>query len=140
MLNAGWITRSGNADPIHHFESPRRNWTRMDYYGPRNKILYAWQNVPLPFLSAHISMTTARAAVHALTPSRLFTRVRGIADAYRFICAGKCSRVPVRAETYALARELKRRGAVSLDEIIHRLLPSSSPTVKSDHCIATTVS
>ncbi len=41
LLDAGYFTRSGNADPIHHFESPRRSWVRMDFYGARNKVLYA---------------------------------------------------------------------------------------------------
>ena len=60
MLNAGWITRSGNADPVHHFESARRSWARMDFYGARNKVLYAWHNVPFPGMAAHLAGTTAK--------------------------------------------------------------------------------
>jgi glycosyltransferase involved in cell wall biosynthesis len=140
MLNAGWMTRCGNADPIHHFESPRRSWARMDYYGARNKILYAWQNVPWPHVVAHLLFTTARVAGYTAAPKRLFTRLRGIAAAYGLICSGKTPRVPVRVETYQLARELKRRGAVSSDEIVRRLPVAPALEVKNGHCVATSVS
>ena len=53
LLNAGFITRAGNADPVHHFESPKRSLARMDFYGARNKVLYAWHNVPFPHLVKH---------------------------------------------------------------------------------------
>ena len=140
MLNGGWITRCGNADPIHHFESPRRSWWRMDYYGPRNKILFAWQNVPWPHFAAHASASTALMAGHTFVPSRLLTRLQGIAAAYRLMCTGKIPRDPVRPETYRLARELKKRGAVALDEIAGRLSAAPAPVIKNDHCVATTVS
>ena len=32
MLAGGHHVRLGNSDPIHHFESPRRDFRRMDYY------------------------------------------------------------------------------------------------------------
>jgi glycosyltransferase involved in cell wall biosynthesis len=140
MLDAGWITRCGNADPIHHFESPRRSWSRMDYYGPRNKILFAWQNVPAPYFSAHVLLSTALLAGHTLAPSRVLTRLRGIACAYQLISARKFPRNPVRPETYKLARQLKQRGAISLDEIVSRLSAPRALFVKNDHCVATTIS
>lgn len=119
MLDAGWITRCGTADPIHHFESPRRDWSRMDYYGARNKILYAWQNVPWPYLPAHLLCTTALTLMHSRKPRRMFTRLRGVAAGYSLF--GRTRRAPVLLEIYRLSRELKRRGAVPLDEIKHRL-------------------
>jgi len=140
MLNAGWITRCGNADPIHHFESPRRSWARMDYYGARNKILFAWQNVPWPYFPVQALLATARVTGHTFVPSRLLTRLRGIAAAYQLICARKFPRTPVRPETYRLARELKQRGAVALDKIANRLSAPSAPIVKNECCVVTTVS
>jgi hypothetical protein len=122
MLNAGYITRCGTADLIHHFESPRRDWVRMDYYGSRNRVLYVWQNVPLPYTLGHLGVSTTKTLAHSLQPSRLRTRLRGVLAAYGLACAGKCKRQPILASIYRLTRELKRRGAVSLEEI-EALLP-----------------
>jgi glycosyltransferase involved in cell wall biosynthesis len=60
MLAAGFIVRQGRADPIHHFESPLRDFRRRDLYGRRNDILYAWHNVPMPYFPFHLLATTFR--------------------------------------------------------------------------------
>jgi glycosyltransferase involved in cell wall biosynthesis len=117
MLAAGYITRCGSADPIHHFESPRRSWERMDYYGSRNKVLYCWHHVPFPYAIGHLSATTVRTLAYNLRPRRLATRVRGVVAAYAMACSGRCSRHPVQPAIYRLSRRLKHWGAVSLDEI-----------------------
>lgn len=122
LLNAGYITRCGNADPIHHFESPRRNWTRMDYYGSRNKVLYAWHNVPFPYAVAHLGVTTAQTLAYTLRPNRLGTRLRAVMSAYGLACTGKCDRRPISPAIYRLSRKLKQRYSVPLDEI-EALLP-----------------
>jgi len=122
LLGAGYITRCGNADPIHHFESPRRNWQRMDYYGSRNNVLYAWHNVPLPYLVAHLGVTTAKTLAYQLEPDRLWTRVRGVTAAYGMACAARSKRQPVATPVYRLIREIKTRGPLPLSEI-ESLLP-----------------
>jgi glycosyltransferase involved in cell wall biosynthesis len=121
MLNAGYIVRCGTADPIHHFESPRRSWKRMDYYGARNKVLYAWNVVPSPFFPMHLAATTFMTSIHARNPARCWTRLRGVIAAYTLCCAGRSARRPVSSSAYRLSRELKRRGAVPLAEIERRL-------------------
>lgn len=121
LLNAGFITRYGAADPIHHFESPRRSWTRMDYYGARNKILYCWQNVPFPFFPGHLAMTSVKTLAHNLQPRRFATRARGVLAGFAAGAVNRARRRPVSAEVYRLSRELKRRGAVALHEIESRL-------------------
>ena len=124
LLNAGYITRAGSADPIHHFESPRRSWTRMDYFGARNKVLYAWHNVPLPYLPMHLAATTVMTATYSLKPARLLTRVRGVMGAYGTILAGKTTRQPVAGSAYRMSRELKRKGPLALEQIEPRLSTS----------------
>jgi glycosyltransferase involved in cell wall biosynthesis len=121
LLNAGYVTRYGCADPVHHFESPRRSWTRMDYYGARNKVLYACHNVPMPNLAVHLTATTFFTSIYARSPARFVTRLRGVAGAYSQIGLGRIRRQPVARSVYRLSRELKRRGAVRLDEIESRL-------------------
>lgn len=138
MLNAGWITRCGNSDPIHHFESPRRNWSRMDFYGARNKVLYAWNNVPWPHFPAHLLATTALTSFHTGNPRRLLTRLRGVMAAYRAITSRKISREPVSIESYRLSRELKRRGVISLAEIKNRLPATRKPSTGTNRCVITT--
>jgi glycosyltransferase involved in cell wall biosynthesis len=117
MLNAGYITRCGTADPVHHFESPRRSWMRMDYYGARNKVLYAWHNVPFPYVMGHLGVTTAKTLFQSLRPDRFWTRSRGVMAAYALGCIGQCDRQPITATIYRLSRKLRRRGAVPLHEI-----------------------
>jgi GT2 family glycosyltransferase len=138
LLEAGYITRCGRSDPIYHFESPTRSWTRMDYYGARNKVLYAWHNVPLPFVIGHLPVTTAMTLCFAWRPDRVLTRFRGVLDAYLLCLRRRAKRSPVACSTYRLSRWLKKCEAVSLDEI-ERWLPDtvSSPSPSScDHdCI-----
>jgi GT2 family glycosyltransferase len=121
LLNAGYITRCGSADPIHHFASPRRSWQRMDFYGSRNRILYSWLNVPFPFLPGHLTMTSAKTLAYNLEPRRFRTRLCGVIAGYRLALSKSCRRHPVSVEIYRLSRELKRRGAVALAEIEPRL-------------------
>jgi len=125
MLNAGYITRAGNADPIHHFESPRRSWTRMDYFGARNKVLYAWHNVPFPYFPKHLAATTAMTATYSMKPGRMLTRLRGVLAAYGTILTGRTTRQPVGGSVYKVSRKLKQRGPVAWEEIE----PLMSPTL-----------
>lgn len=109
MLDAGYVVRMGSADPIHHFESPKRDFRRMDFYGPRNAVLFAWQNVPLPFMLVHLAATTVRAVLWSLNPDRLKTRLSGIIDGYRQCM--RQPRKPVAWSTYRRARRLRKQGA-----------------------------
>jgi glycosyltransferase involved in cell wall biosynthesis len=121
LLNAGYVVRCGTADPIHHFESPRRSWMRMDYFGARNKVMYAWNNVPFPFFPMHLAVTTFMTSIHAREPARCLTRVRGVMAAYARCLTGRGDRRPVAPSVYRLSRELKRREAVPLSEFEVRL-------------------
>jgi glycosyltransferase involved in cell wall biosynthesis len=131
MLARGYVTRPGTSAPIHHFESLERNWDRMDYYGARNKILYAWYNVPWPHLGLHLAATTVKTLLHNLQPRRFAIRVRGALAGYQFIASRTCRRVPVPSPIYRLSRRLKRFGALPLEEVEPELpeVPSQSVAV-----------
>jgi glycosyltransferase involved in cell wall biosynthesis len=104
MLAAGYVVRLGSADPIHHFESPRRDFRRMDYYGARNALWFVWQNVPMPYALWHLPVVAVRLALHTLQPQRLATRLNGLlAAVVRF---PSIPRRPVSPHTYRLARHL----------------------------------
>ena len=78
MLERGYVVRLGNADPIHHFESPRRDFQRMDFYGLRNDVLFVWQNVPWTVLIPHLAMTTVNGLRWGAKTGRLAGMVRGL--------------------------------------------------------------
>lgn len=116
MLDAGFIVRLGGADPIHHFESPRRDFRRMDYFGVRNSVLFAWQNVPLPYLLWHLPAVMIRLALFTLQPGRLTTRLSGMAAGLRLLTSQP--RQPVSKDTYRLSRRLAVRPRIlSADQL-----------------------
>ena len=142
MLNAGWITRCGNADPIHHFESPRRSWSRMDYYGARNKILYAWQNVPWPYFPAHVLLTTAlMASSHACAVAIVHAAARHRRRLSTYYALENFPGILVRPETVQAGppTETARRH-FSRTKLLIACRPLARRFVKNDHCIVTTVS
>jgi len=121
MLDGGRVVRLGKADPILHLESPRRSWSRLDYYGTRNLVLFAWQNVPWPFLVPHLCATTFNGLSRTLQPKRFMTRLRAIIDGYGLCVLGKVARAPVRRVTYRLHRQIKHRGVVPLEAVLPKL-------------------
>lgn len=106
LLAAGYVVRLGRAAPIHHFESPRRDFQRMDFYGARNAVLFAWQNVPMPFVWFHLPVVIIRSLAHTFAPARFRTRFAGVVAGLRLCTAA--TRAPVPASTYRLWRTLVR--------------------------------
>jgi glycosyltransferase involved in cell wall biosynthesis len=130
LLQAGYLVRLGRAEPIHHFESPRRDFRRMDYYGRRNDVLFAWHNVPLPYLPVHLAATTLNGLRTALRARRLRHQLWGLAAGY-LSCLAWGGRRPVGRAAYRLSRRLKKAGPLPLAEIEPLLaamndLPSAS--------------
>jgi GT2 family glycosyltransferase len=116
MLRDGFVTRLGNADPIHHLESPRRNMKRASFSGRRNDIRFAWHNVPLPEFPLHLAGTTFNGFKAALTQGSFASMVRGTAAGYADLFLRWNERDPVTRRTYRLHRELKKR-SLTLEEI-----------------------
>jgi GT2 family glycosyltransferase len=115
MLETGYVTRLGYADPIYHHESPSRSSDRMDFYGRRNDILFAWHNVPMPYLPIHLAATTLNGFAHAATRAKHpFRMLSGIINGYRDCARRWSERRPVRASVYRLHRQLKKRGPLPL--------------------------
>lgn len=123
MLGAGYVVRLGRADPIHHFESPRRSYERMDYYGRRNDILYTWHNVPLVNFPAHLAATTMNGVALALRRKRFRKMFAGAAAGYLGMFRYFKGRSPVPRRVYQLSRYLKKEYAVSLAQFESQLPP-----------------
>jgi GT2 family glycosyltransferase len=105
MLAAGFVVRLGSSDPIHHFESPRRDFRRMDHFGPRNALLFIHQNVPIREAWARTVLTVVQLMLWTLSPSRLVTRLRGIAAGFAAML--RYPRQPVDETAYQLWRRLQ---------------------------------
>ena len=123
LLDAGYVVRLGNADPIHHFESPRRDFRRMDFFGRRNDILYVWHNVPWPVFPLHLAATTFNGTLYAFLCGRPWHHLKGIACGWCGCFKHFSRRRPVSRRGYALSRRLRKSGPVRLCEI-EPLLPA----------------
>ncbi len=95
LLAAGHFVRLGTADPIHHFESPKRDLSRQDFFGRRNDVLYAWQNAPWRDLPIHLVGTTWNGVAirRAMRPTRpnaagTIARLRGCVSIRRHTSPG----------------------------------------------------
>lgn len=112
MLDAGWLVRLGNADPIHHFESPKRDLRRMDYYGARNAILFVWQNIPWPAFPVHLLGTTVNVLCWTFQPRRFCLRLRAVLAGSGWCLTHWSERQPVAWRTYQINGVLRSGGAV----------------------------
>lgn len=108
MLDANYFVRLGNSDPIHHFKSPRRDFSRMDYYGSRNSIYFVYQNAPATLLFPYLCASTLKVLLWTVKPDRFRNRLKAVMDAYVACLLGRVARKPVSRETYLLFRQLKK--------------------------------
>jgi len=107
MLQAGYVVRLGRADPIHHFESPRRDFRRMDLYGQRNLVLYVWHNVPWPYFPVHLMVTSVRGLSLGVRVGRPWRAIQGQAMGYASMIHEWSQRRPISREIYRLGRLIK---------------------------------
>ena len=114
LLAAGYVTRLGAATPIHHNESPRRSFWRMEYYGRRNDVLQAWRHTPAAWLVPHLLATTISGLRQAVRTRRPAAHLRGLASGWMAVLTGRAERVPVTKEIYHLFRQLKKQGPLRL--------------------------
>ena len=121
MLKAGYVVRLGRSDPIHHFESPRRDFRRVDIYGRRNNVLFGWYHTPAHILPAYLVATTWNGLGHGLRVGRFWTMVEGLSKGYRAIWQEWSQREPATSGTFRLYRELVKRRATPYVEIENRL-------------------
>lgn len=110
MLNTGYFVRLGNADPIEHYESPRRDITRMSLYGRRNDVLFFHHNAPHPW--PYMLGTSVKGLLHGVKVGRPLLMLQGLLRG--FAACGETKRMPVRKKTWALHRKLKRCGPTRL--------------------------
>ncbi|MGZ4397490.1 MAG: glycosyltransferase family 2 protein [Gaiellaceae bacterium] len=131
MLEAGYVTRLGAADPIVHNESPSRDLVRMDLYGRRNDILCSWHNDPLPFALLRMLEMTVKGLGLGLKVGRPLRMLQGLALGYRACWEERHHRRPVSRAAYRLDHVLRREGPRPLEQVeplLEELGASSSRT------------
>ena len=121
MLASGHVLRLGSAPPIDHHESPIRASKRLNELGPRNHLLYAWYNVPMPYMPLHLLGTGTKSALYIAKLGHPDQAIRGYLKGWLAILHELGRREPVSKECYNLSRELKARACVPFTEIEARV-------------------
>ena len=125
LLNHGFVVRLGVGDNIVHHDSSKRDLNRIDFYGHRNNILFAWKNVPMPYLPVHLLGTTINGLMWAVRTGRPSAMLRGIFSGY-FGILFESRPEPVCKNVYRVYRMLKKRGPKMLADV-EQLLPPLDP-------------
>ena len=108
LLDAGYSVALGVSDEILHFESPKRDYGRMDFFGARNQLLWVCSFTPLLILPIQFLGTLIRTICFARTLRREHAQYSGIVAAFKQIASG-WSRAPVSIKTYRLYRRLRKK-------------------------------
>jgi len=129
LLEKGLVVRLGQGDHIIHYESQQRDWSRINYYGRRNDILFAWHNVPAMFAPRHLIGTTINGVRWSIA-AKSMAMIRGTFAGYTDLAQLWNERAPVSVAVYRLHRQLKKQGPRLLSEIEH-LLPAIPVNLRS---------
>ena len=124
MLDAGYVVRLGTSDVIHHHESPRRSFERMDYYGRRNAVFFVWQNAPQSHLLWMLFGTAINTIRTVIQRKRLIQFVKGTLAGYKACLSGRVERRPVEEKAYELFRALQQGGPFPLKRCLSALGPA----------------
>jgi GT2 family glycosyltransferase len=127
MLGAGYITRLGSADPIHHEWSPHREQSRAFDQRGRNQLLFPWHNTPMPYFPLHMGATIFNTLRFGITHRHPIWAARGVMRGLAALPVAWGERRPISVEAFRLSQLLGRRGAIPLVEIEHRLDPMAFP-------------
>jgi glycosyltransferase involved in cell wall biosynthesis len=123
MLDAGYVTRLGRADALHHLESPKRNLPRIIELGRSNDLMHGFNNVPMPYLVPRLAKVTLHSLLFALQWRQPRAVARGLWRGYSAGLRTLGSRRPVRRSTYRLDHDLRKRGPLRLEQVESRLAP-----------------
>lgn len=129
LLDRGYTVRCGTADPVLHFESPKRNRSEILKHSIRGHMLYAWNNVPWPFFSIHLLATTMKTIMATFREGYWSTAIEGFAAGMSAIWGARSSRMAVSRKAYRTIRFLRKHGPVPSDSprlLIRKARPESA--------------
>jgi glycosyltransferase involved in cell wall biosynthesis len=133
LLATGRVVRLGRGDPIHHFESPRRDLSRMARYGRRNELLLAFTYFPFPWNVAAIAAWTARGILIGARLRVMRATLRGLCEGVVVCWRLRRERRPVSRPTMRLDRRLRRSGALPLESVEPQLPALACKPVSTPH-------
>lgn len=114
IIGEGGHVVLGKGHPVHHYESPRRNLARMDYYGSRNLVLFSFFNLPFPFNFIQAMGSSLNSAIYGFKIKRPVGKIRGVFGGWKDIWKHRFSIKPVSTSTYFRFRKLKKRGPLKV--------------------------
>lgn len=121
MLNAGYVVRVGAAEAVHHFPSPIRDDSRAIIYGARNSIMYAFDNVPMPYFIVYLAGTIINFIKIGYRKKCLNWVLSGIGIGFRVMPSRLINRHAVTKNAYLLSRLLRKKHSLPLDAIESQL-------------------
>jgi glycosyltransferase involved in cell wall biosynthesis len=127
MLDAGFVVRLGNADPIHHFESPSRSARRMEFYVRRNEILLSTTYFRWPYNFVAAFGYALRGVYYGARVGHAGSAFEGIRAGVRVSWQLRHERRPIRRDTARLLGRLRRAGPLRVEQIEGALAPLSEP-------------
>jgi GT2 family glycosyltransferase len=117
MLRRGYVVRAGRADVIHHHQPPKRVSFPADFYSRRNDILFVTLNYPAAYLPLFLIGTTIKGLLDGARKGRTGPMAKGCYDGYRTAVAAWDERDPVDVACFHCFRELRRKGAMAIEDI-----------------------
>jgi glycosyltransferase involved in cell wall biosynthesis len=132
LLDAGYVIRLGRAEPINHYESPKRSWRRMDIYSRRNEQLITWTYFPFPWNLVSMAWFAIKGLQNGFRVRRPWIAVLGTLAGLRACIGARGDRRPISRAAFGfdrLVRSHARTGAsVAMAEAEARLqLPGPRP-------------
>jgi glycosyltransferase involved in cell wall biosynthesis len=108
LYDKGYFVSLGSSPEILHYESPKRDFGRMDYYGARNQLLWVWSYTPLALLPLLFIFRLISLVKFALSLGRQHRQFQGIGCSFAAIIRG-WPRSPVSLESFILYFRLRRK-------------------------------
>lgn len=110
MLDRGDDILFADTPPIVHLYSPKRDVSRVTYYGFRNTILFCWMRLPFPECLFRAALHTLALFAYKFTWSSLGLRMRALSAGWFGAIRYWSMRVPVSRNAYRLYRQLGSHG------------------------------
>jgi len=123
FLDRGLVIARGRADALNHYESPRRDKTRVRFFDARNYVLLAIWNVPFPEMLVFLVGNAINLVRRTFETGYLFARLRGLFAGYMMVASQWSGRKPMSKPAYRLFRRLVHDQSVTLEEVESSLRP-----------------
>lgn len=117
LLDEDFLIRLGQADPIFHYESPKRDLRRINFYGRRNDVLFAFRNVPKGSLPRHLLGTTWNGIRSMMRAKQPYAMAQGLLAGWLDGMRLLNTRRPVSIPAYRRYRRLRASGPLRCTDL-----------------------